>query len=391
MKLYIPSKLKVGHQKRTDTYTDKLGFVTYFKNNGETFQNSSFYSWISEGTEVVFENAPTDGFVLNSNVGGGSYGHYYRAEKVRVYDPRGFEVEILVSNLLFLLDYCNSYKGKGLEGKLVYAWSGKTIYLIPIECNDYKESMAFTGLQGKKVKAKELVPGYTYSSKNNEDLIFLGRFNYYFLPHYDSCQRQKDIKENEAGVGKRYVFYTNTKFKIEREVKDVAELKVNSVHPDYESLVRKYMDSSVGSKIVGFKLKPAINLTDRKGNDNGSFYFSFLNSDGSYSCGIKYDGYFLIDENVKIGDDGKVEIKTEKKAAFTQEYTEKNKDTWAYKNMTQGFKTYYGNCVPPERQVIKYEEPNKEVLYAILESGKEYCFYKNQSGYHFHTFYKGAE
>jgi hypothetical protein len=37
-----------------------------------------------------------------------------RNEYIRVYDPRDFEFEISVSNLLFILRECNCNKGKGL-------------------------------------------------------------------------------------------------------------------------------------------------------------------------------------------------------------------------------------------------------------------------------------
>jgi hypothetical protein len=45
----------------------------------------------------------------------------------RVYDPRGFEFEISIPNLLYILQECTSTKGKGLDGEFVYAWDGKDL------------------------------------------------------------------------------------------------------------------------------------------------------------------------------------------------------------------------------------------------------------------------
>jgi hypothetical protein len=39
--------------------------------------------------------------------------------------PRGFEFEISIPNLLYILQECNSTKG--LDGEFVYAWDGKGI------------------------------------------------------------------------------------------------------------------------------------------------------------------------------------------------------------------------------------------------------------------------
>lgn len=63
-----------------------------------------------------FDNVPTSGFVLNKKVGGDRYSYNPRQTYCRVYDPRGFEFEITVPNLLFILEESNSFKGKGLEG-----------------------------------------------------------------------------------------------------------------------------------------------------------------------------------------------------------------------------------------------------------------------------------
>lgn len=117
--IYVPKKLKVGYQKRLDTYSKKLAYVTYYDDKGILKKEKSWKGWIDETIKVdEFNNEPTEGFVLNKNAGGvgSNYGHYDRIEKVRVYDPRGFEIEIDIPNLLFLLQECTSVKGKGLDG-----------------------------------------------------------------------------------------------------------------------------------------------------------------------------------------------------------------------------------------------------------------------------------
>lgn len=181
-KLQVPQQIVVGQQKRSDTYTGRLGYVIYKDEKGVLRKQTSWEGWRDKSIEPgYYENKPTEGFVLNRHGGGDShsrYDDYYgRAAFIRVYDPRDFEFEISLENLLFILRYADCSRGKGLEGNFVYAWRGKDLVLLPEGCPEYKEALEFTSLKSMKVSTKELVPGYTYYSKDQEDLVYLGKFN----------------------------------------------------------------------------------------------------------------------------------------------------------------------------------------------------------------------
>lgn len=123
--LFIPEKICVGFQTREGTYTGKLAYVIYYDQKGVRRKEKSWESWRNKKLPPVdFTNEPIEGFVLNKGVGGArqSYGWNTRNEYIRVYDPRDFEFEISVANLLFILRECDCSRGKGLEGKFVYAW-----------------------------------------------------------------------------------------------------------------------------------------------------------------------------------------------------------------------------------------------------------------------------
>jgi len=157
---------------------------------------------------IEFDNVPTEGFVLNKKVGGYSNGWDHRATYCRVYDPRGFEFEINVPNLLFILQECNAMKGKGLEGSFVYAWDGKDLVLLPTTSLDYQESQKFTEMQSQKIGVKDLVEGCTYRTKQMEDYIYLGKFNW-FEDHY----KYGHDKYDKVIWDKRHVFYKVNKQK----------------------------------------------------------------------------------------------------------------------------------------------------------------------------------
>lgn len=178
-RLNIPYEIRVGYQNRKDTYSGKLAYVTYINKKNEIAKEKSWDSWRDKKIDIgIFKNEPTEGFVLNKRVGGYKSGWNFRQTKCRVYDPRGFEVEITLENLLYILQECTSTKGKGLEGKFVYAWDGKDLVLLPICCEDYKCSI---NLQNKKenIKIKDLKIGAAYKGTDSSYFIYLGKLDWY--------------------------------------------------------------------------------------------------------------------------------------------------------------------------------------------------------------------
>jgi hypothetical protein len=180
--IFIPEKINVGFRNREDTYTKKLAYIIYFDQKGVLRKETSWNSWRDKSIEnAIHNNIPTSGFVLNKKAGGYSTRWNHRQTYVRVYDPRGFEFEISVPNLLFILENTNSIKGKGLEGEFVYGWDGKELVLIPTDSPDYIDISEFNKIIHEKsyVRGKELKLGLTYLTKDNKHYIYLGKFDKY--------------------------------------------------------------------------------------------------------------------------------------------------------------------------------------------------------------------
>jgi len=180
--IFIPKQINVGFRNREDTYTKKLAYVIYFDNKGVLRKEASWNSWRdSKIDNIIYDNVPTEGFVLNKKVGDYVSDWNHRQAYVRVYDSRNFEFEITIENLLFILENTNSIKGKGLEGEFVYGWDGKDLILIPTSSPDYQELKQFTDLvyANKSFKAKDLKIGATYLTKQNEKWIYIGKFDYH--------------------------------------------------------------------------------------------------------------------------------------------------------------------------------------------------------------------
>jgi hypothetical protein len=178
-------------------------------------KEASWNSWRDKSIDnVIHENIPTSGFVLNKKVG--DYGGWnHRQAYVRIYDPRDFEFEITVSNLLYILENTNSIKGKGLEGEFVHAWDGKENFLLPTNSPDYIEITNFNKILHEKtyIKSKELILGATYKTKDNQEWVYMGRFDcheygkvskkYFFFDSsrtYSYFQTLKSLNDKLIGV-----------------------------------------------------------------------------------------------------------------------------------------------------------------------------------------------
>lgn len=178
---------------QTDNYYKNLGWAkdivaagldTFKKKQCvDTYENFRFslpgYCNDTNINPIEFKNEPREGFVLNKRVGGTNSGWNHRQTKCRIYDPLGFEFEISIENLLYILENTSSIKGKGIEGKMIYGWWGKDLVLIPENAPDYQEMIGYTNLQSMKIKKSELVEGKIYKLKDNSQATYMGYRMYY--------------------------------------------------------------------------------------------------------------------------------------------------------------------------------------------------------------------
>jgi hypothetical protein len=177
-----------------------------------------------------FENIPMEGFVLNRKAGGGSSGWNARQTYCRVYDPRGFEVELTIPNLLYILENATSIKGKGLEGKFVYGWEGKDLVLIPESAPEYDDLVAFTELQALNVKKPELILGGIYLDAQNNKVTYLGDgFKRYYDGTFSATKLIWFFSKRER-YGKTYDSF---------DTKDIKSIKkyTGEIDPDFANLV----------------------------------------------------------------------------------------------------------------------------------------------------------
>lgn len=177
--VFIPKKIKAGYQSRAETFTGKLAYVIYYDERNKLRKEKSWNRWRQEGLgSDDFENIPLKGFTINKKVGGYKSRWNFRKSYIRIYDPRGFEFEITVENLVYILENVISNPETGLEGEFIYGWDGADLVLIPVNSEDYKEIKEYNKLlhdKKSRLKVKDLTVGGTYKHKNNGNYVYMGR------------------------------------------------------------------------------------------------------------------------------------------------------------------------------------------------------------------------
>jgi hypothetical protein len=256
-KMVIPKTITVGFNHRPDTYTKKLAYVIYTDAKGVLRKELSWNGWRDKKIKpITLDNVPMSGFVLNKNVGGYKSGWNHRQAAVRIYDPRDFEFEITLENLLFILQENSSIKGKGLEGEFIYSWDGKDLVLLPVGSGEYKECANFTTKQTQKVEKGDIKEGYTYLTKDMTTLLYLGKHPWCDKKGYGATVKYKPVGPRHIflKIGERETEYTS-KYIAQPGFAKIAEKSSTEVVPDFAKEYTKYTKSEYCKKATGIVIR----------------------------------------------------------------------------------------------------------------------------------------
>lgn len=245
--LYIPKKIRIGFQKRKDTFNGKLAYVICFDEKGNLRKETSWEGWRDQDIPYIdLDNKPVSGFMFNKGID--RYGYFGSGRSViRVHHPDEFEFEISVENLIGLLMNTDVSK-RYIHGECVFAWAGKDLVLLPVNSVEYQEALKYTEKQSDKITTKELQKGFKYTQKkSNEELTYLGYFEFvnshYF--HYSyTLETLADVKS-----AKKHVFYDENKKFVTPSVSTLS--KCVSVEPDqnYHEVLDYFLKSKNSSKL----------------------------------------------------------------------------------------------------------------------------------------------
>lgn len=378
--LIIPDRLNVGFQNRSDTYSKLLAYITYYDHKGKLRKATSWEGWREQGIPPIeYSNTPTEGFVLNKDVGGTrhSYSWNARLEKVRVWDPRNFEFEITIPNLLYILQECTSSRGKGLEGKFVYAWDGPSLILMPVGTPEFAASVRYSDLQGAKVKSRDLIPGHTYMTKSQQNVVYLGRFNY-----HTPVRLEPHVKLADADLPKpvkKHVFHGDNGFYYMDGVAKIGQ-HVSDIIPDnFSDLVAKYDKSEYGSAVVRLFAAPGVyqKYSHLSGHQSRDHIYDTLwaavdpaNADHflQLKCGTAVRGYYSSGNNDKDVIASVFRHTLKDGTIFCQPF---HGEAWrkGAPIPSRSYHLYNSWETSPAPVSIDWIEPTSDYLYAELASG----------------------
>lgn len=265
--LFIPKKIKVGFQNRSDTFTGKLAYIIYFDEKNKLRKETSWNGWRDHKIPTLeFDNVPSN-FVFNKDVS--RYGYFGSGRSVmRVYDHRDFEFEISIDNLTGILMHSDISKRDIVE-PCVFAWAGTELVLLPTNSEEYQKSVEYTKKQSENVSAKTLVKGYSYNQKKSEEvLIYLGYFKWW--------ERKSDYNYEYSGreniffkdTGKKHIFYNvNTKSIEPKGVGVLSSVCNDEIVDNYADLVDKFFKMQEAWAMVDYKIVPYKKVKDSYYND----------------------------------------------------------------------------------------------------------------------------
>lgn len=277
--IMIPKKCKAGFTKRSDTFSGKLSYIIYYDEKNNLRKEPSWNSWRDKTIEPVdFDNVPSKGFYINKKVGGNSSGWDYRQTYCRVYDSRGFEFEITISNLVYIMKNTNWSKDNGFEGEFVYGWDKKDLVLIPVDAPEYQEIKDKTAAVYDKgnIKGKDLVPGYTYSDLQDNQFVYLTKdFNYSY---------QRIFQRSYPYYGEKYNIPNMTETEFEK-------LPFSAEDPKYRVLIKQsskkvfwFYDVTKNEVMFFGNLdKKIYNVLGKTSSENLSNYYDMLYRNKEYS------------------------------------------------------------------------------------------------------------
>lgn len=272
MNLKYPKELVVGFQDRKETMVNMLAYITY-KEKGKLRKEKSFEGWRSKEIPLMeMKNVPKSGFLISKTVRRDVYHFGTGRSMMRIYDPDGFDFEITIDNLEYILQNCNVNKGE-IEGEFIYTWNGKELLLIPVDSQLYRDTIQFNKDLNEKIKTSDLKLAAVYKDKKSDTTYtYLGRHDFYRLLMDKELLEIKEKMNKTYGQSgrfyrtnyiyrddfifsedvinepkKQHVFFNNEMNKFEVNVTSKLAYLINDEDENYPNILENFKTSKHGS------------------------------------------------------------------------------------------------------------------------------------------------
>ncbi len=212
----IPKTVYVGFQGRRTQDEVPLGFMTPYEDNaaGQKRRDSvdnwakghSYYGGASQKTfnSVIMENEPMIGFKIGRAIRRTGGWNGSGASYVRIEDPRGFELEITIENLVMCMGDTIIHDGE-LAQECVWGRDGGRNILLPTNSEPYRHSLDTAERVAAVLSLKDVKPGDEITLLTGEKGLYLGGM--YALSRTQESDYENDRTVTSLAVDskKRYV------------------------------------------------------------------------------------------------------------------------------------------------------------------------------------------
>lgn len=288
--LYIPTKIKVGFQERSDTFTGKLGFLTFYNESNILNKQKSWEKWCNKSFEPYeFDNTPSK-FIINKNI---TRTGYYNSGRTlaRIYDNRGFEFEITMDNLLFILMHSDISK-RDIIQECVYAWDKNQLVLLPTNALEYQTAITFTQKKNLQISETDLVAGNVYVSRNEDKLyLYIGKYKLY------KTTENYVYNIGQKYVGIKHIFYDLTTKNFKHINFESLSSCVSEKYENFSTVLELFENSNYNNKIISLnteKIDVNISRKDYYNKLLENNCESMLNERCDYEMYILGDNFFKI-------------------------------------------------------------------------------------------------
>lgn len=252
-KIFIPKRLKVATS--TSVSGHKMSVISYYDDKNTWRKTVAWDQAAQSGVSEEISNDIVEGFSINDSL---NQNHDIWTEETKglhINDPRGFSVSVNDSNVSSIARFCDIVNQK-IQGKMVYAWINGKFILLPVASSFYTEAAQYSQTLLTKIKGQHLIPGATYTTKQNLSFIYLGRFPYYYY---------NDAKWNYVAFGPRkmsllYIFVQENgihfHFLPKKTLDFLFALKDGNEHPKHAFYVKEFNSSLGSKKIDSFVVSP---------------------------------------------------------------------------------------------------------------------------------------
>jgi hypothetical protein len=201
----IPEKVYVGFQGRRSEDEVPLGFMTPYttdkagQKRRDTVDNwAKGYGRDKTFNSVMLDNKPMIGFKIGRDIRRSGGWNGSGASYVRVADPRGFELEITIENLVMCMGSNLIDDGEILQ-ECVWGRDGNRNILLPTNSEPFKDSIQTKAKLDTVISLRQVKPGDEVALVTGETGIYMGSM---YPIHVDRWDQPRKFRVGEA---KRYV------------------------------------------------------------------------------------------------------------------------------------------------------------------------------------------